>query len=291
MFDYRLLRTLSSVTEAGSFEAAAQMLSVTQSAVSQRLKQLEDQVGQLLIIRSNPVRPTAYGRKLIEHYLKVLLLESNLASKTEQQNTRVPIAVNADSLATWFIPAIKKLVESNSIYFDISVADQDFTHRAFQNGEVIGCVSSRGKPFQGCNVVKLGEMKCIAVASKSFISKYLPGIITQQKIKQAPTLVFNRDDTLIAIYLEKFYNLKMTNVQHHTIPSTDAFIAAAKHGVALSVLPEAQVTEQLKFGSIININKKQFISVPLYWHSWALETVVGQAINQAIITGAKKYLR
>ena len=290
MFDYKLLRTLSVVVEQGNFDAAANKLNVTQSAVSQRLRQLEDQAGQLLIVRSNPVQATRYGKKLIEHYLKVNLLESNLFDPTELENTRIPIAVNADSLATWFIPAIKDLVDSHNIYFDIAVSDQDITHQAFQQGEVIGCVSSRAKPFQGCNVFKLGEMKCVAVASKSFIAQHLRGTITREKIKKLPVLVFNREDTLIAIYLEKFYDLKMTDIQYHTIPSTDAFISAAKHGIALSVLPHAQIVDELKSGSVINIHKKQFISVPLYWHSWALETNMGKIINKAIMDGAKKYL-
>jgi len=290
MLDYKLLRTLSVIAEQGSFDAAANILNVTQSAVSQRLSQLEDQAGQLLIVRSNPIQATRHGKKLIEHYLKVNLLESNLFDPIELEHTRIPIAVNADSLSTWFMPAIKELVASHNIYFDIAVSDQDITHRAFQRGEVIGCVSSRGKPFQGCKVVKLGEMKCVAVASKSFIAKHFRGTITREKMMNLPTLVFNREDTLIAIYLEKFYNIKMTDIQYHTIPSTDAFISAAKHGIALAVLPQAQIVDELKSGSVINIHKKQFIIVPLYWHSWAFETNMGKLINKAIIDGAKKYL-
>ena len=291
MLDYRLLQTLAVVVEQGSFEQAALILFKTQSAVSQRLKQLEDQVGQLLVVRSNPVKATRYGSKLIEHYLKVSLLESNIMDVITLENKPIPIAVNADSLATWFIPAIKDLVHSNNLYFDIKVADQDITHHAFQQGEVMGCVSSRAKPLQGCKVVKLGTMKCIAVASKSFIEKYIPGRITKDKIKNTPVMLFNRDDSLSAIYLEKFYGLKMTDMHYHCIPSIEAFIAAAKNGIALSVLPEAQVVEQLKSGCVININKKHFIEITLYWHSWALETKTGKAINKAIISGAKKHLQ
>jgi len=291
MFDYRLLKTLSCVTELGGFESAARSLHVTQSAVSQRIKQLEDQVGQLLIVRSNPVRPTRYGQKLIEHYLRVNLLESNILNETEIGRMRVPIAVNADSLATWFIPAIKELVASYDIYFDMQVGDQDITHRAFQQGEVIGCVTSRAKPFQGCKAVKLGEMRCVAVASKSFIAQYLPEPITPNKVKQAPVLVFDSDDQLIAVYLDKFYGLKMADVRYHSIPSTEAFILAAKNGMALSVLPEAQVINELNSGAVININQKQFLTIPLYWHCWAMDTTMGKTINNAIVSGAKKYLR
>jgi len=139
--------------------------------------------------------------------------------------------------------------------------------------------------------VKLGEMKCIAVASASYIKKYLPGRIKRDQIREAPALIFDRDDKLIATYLEKFYQLKMTEVQHHSIPSIEAFIAAAKHGMTLSVLPKSQAESALKTGELININKAHFISVPLYWHSWALDTVLGKAITSAIVHGAKKYLR
>jgi len=291
MFDYRLLKTLSCIVGLGGFEAAAHHLCVTQSAVSQRLKQLEDQVGQLLIVRSSPVQPTNYGQKLIEHYLKVSLLESNMLTDAKSVHMRIPIAVNADSLATWFIPTIKELAETHSIHFDIKVSDQDMTHHTFQKGEVVGCVSSRGKPFQGCKSVKLGEMKYIAVASKIFIEKYLPDPITFDKIKDAPALVFDRYDRLIVTYLKKFYGLKMTDIRYHSIPSTEAFISAAKHGMALSVLPEAQVISELNSGTVINIDKKQFLTIPLYWHCWTMDTVMGKVIDRAIANGAKRYLR
>ena len=291
MLDYRLLKTLYYVVEYKSFEAAAQKLNVSQPAISQRLKQLEDQVGQLLIVRSNPVHPTQLGTRLIEHYLKVTLLESNLDIAFSAENTRIPIAVNADSLATWFMPAIKNLLNDRSILFDIKVADQDHTHKDFVQGKVIGCVSSRAQVFQGCSVVKLGDMKCIAVASPEFIEKYLSKPLTADKIAVAPSLLFNSDDTLIEIYLEKFYGLKLTDISYHSIPSTDAFISAAKNSMSYTVLPQSQVLNELESGELVNIQKKQVFSVPLYWHSWAFETKIGKKINEAIAKGAREHLR
>lgn len=63
--DYRTLQALDAVIRERGFERAAQKLCITQSAVSQRIKQLENLFSQPLLVRTIPPRPTEQGQKLL----------------------------------------------------------------------------------------------------------------------------------------------------------------------------------------------------------------------------------
>ncbi|WP_328997380.1 LysR family transcriptional regulator [Kribbella sp. NBC_00709] len=70
--DPHLLRTFVTVAECGSFSAAAERLGYTQSAVSQHISALENDLGTPLL-RRRPVVPTPSGERLLEHAAPILL--------------------------------------------------------------------------------------------------------------------------------------------------------------------------------------------------------------------------
>src|SRR3954471_4015951 len=76
--DYRGLAVLDAVASTGSFEKAALALGISQSAVSQRIKALEDATGRLLVIRGTPSVPTGLGQRLVVHHRHVKLMEASL---------------------------------------------------------------------------------------------------------------------------------------------------------------------------------------------------------------------
>ncbi len=162
MFDYRLLSALAAVIDEGGFDRAASALGLTQSAVSQRIKLLEDRLGQLLLIRATPPRPTPAGQALLKHFRQVRLLENDLPlallPETDQRPTPLPLGINADTLATWFWPAISPFLQKHAVLLDLRVDDQDVTHRMLRDGEVVGCVSASERPMQGCRARYLGTM-------------------------------------------------------------------------------------------------------------------------------------
>jgi len=178
MFDYKLIEAMATVYNEGGFDKAARSLHLTQSAVSQRVKLLEDQAGQILLVRSTPPEVTPAGQRLLRHYVKVKKLEDDLLDDFSIGDAKrfasLAIGVNADSLATWFPQAMGSFLENERVTLDIRTDDQEQTHRMLKDGEVVGCISSRQQPMQGCRASYLGKMDYHLFAAPAFAAKWFP---------------------------------------------------------------------------------------------------------------------
>ena len=147
-FDPDHLSALAAILRRGSFEAAASELGVTPSAISQRIRTFEDRIGAALINRGSPCTATPIGARIARHAEDIGLLEARLArdlgfDTTADRPVAVRIAVNADSLATWFVPALAAVPE---ILFDLVIDDQDHSAEWLQRGEVSAAVTSATSP-------------------------------------------------------------------------------------------------------------------------------------------------
>ena len=210
LFAPDLLECLAAIIEEGGFERAAKRLSITQSAVSQRLHTLETQVGTVLIVRGRPIKPTPAGRLLLKHTLQIRILHSDLEhelrsltprlSGNTQDEDRVSIAINADSIATWALHAFDDLVRQG-LPLEIIADDQDFTQDWLREGQVLGCVTTLKKALRGCKVVSLGAMDYVAVASKSAIERFCPNGLTPHCVRKMPFIAFNQKDDLQAEFV------------------------------------------------------------------------------------------
>ncbi|HEY8973913.1 MAG TPA: ArgP/LysG family DNA-binding transcriptional regulator, partial [Burkholderiaceae bacterium] len=204
LLDPAALESLAALAEAGSFERAAQLLSITQSAVSQRLRALETQVGQLLVVRSRPLRMTEPGKVLLRYARQLQALRADAARElgaAQMREERLPIAINADSLATWVLGALDALVHAGQregYGLELIVDDQDFTHDRLREGEVLGCVSTVSMALRGCTCQPLGRMRYIAVASPGFVATAMPEGLTPANFARLPFIVFNRKDDMQA---------------------------------------------------------------------------------------------
>ncbi|WP_426140287.1 LysR family transcriptional regulator ArgP [Pseudomonas sp. DWP3-1-2] len=271
MFDYKLLSALAAVIEQAGFERAAQVLSLSQSAVSQRIKLLEARIGQPVLIRATPPRPTEIGMRLLNHVQQVRLLERDLQSQVpaldeEGMPERLRIAINADSLATWWASAVGDFCAQHHLLLDLVVEDQDVGLKRMRAGEVAACVCGSERPVAGARSQALGAMRYRALASPAFIQRHFPGGVGAALLPRTPALVFGPDDFLQHRYLASLG--VEGGFEHHLCPSSEGFIRMIEVGMGWGLAPELQVREQLQRGTLVELVPGKPVDVPLYWHHW-----------------------
>ena len=271
MLDYRLLAAFAAVIDERGFERAAQVLHLTQSAVSQRVRQLEERLGQVLLVRSQPPQPTAAGRQLLKHYHQVRLLEQalpdSLLATDEGRPQTLVLGVNADSLSTWFWQAGELLLAKHPVLFDLRVDDQDVTQQMLKNGEVAGCISAVATPLQGCRCVYLGTMVYRLLARPEFIARWFPDGVNPARVAAAPAAIFGRHDALQFRLLRQALGAKLPILPAHYIPSPEAFADAVYRGHAYGAIPDQQSAAWLESGELVEL-LPQREHVRLFWHCW-----------------------
>lgn len=294
MWDLRQMAALAAVIEERGFDKAAAKLHITQSAVSQRVRQLEERLGQTLVVRSTPVQPTVAGQQLLKYFRQVSLLQGELASalSPEQQagRTRIAIGVNADSLATWFLSALSPVFDTANVVIDLRVDDQEQTHHLLRTGEVMGCISSSASPVQGCRCIPLGVTPYRCLATPSYAARYFPQGTNTTAFRRAPVVEFNQKDELQKRYLKRFFNLEPAEYSCHRIPSSEAFYELILRGHACGMVPDLQSREALASGQLLDLTPDQFLAVPLYWHVWNLSSETLDLVTARLIEGAAEWL-
>lgn len=297
-FDTDALECLAAIVEEGGFERAAARLSITQSAVSQRLRALEAQVGTVLLVRSRPVKPTSAGRLLIKHAMQMRLLRADLDADlqeltpglvSQREEERIAIAVNADSIATWVLPALRSAVLSG-LPLEIITDDQDFTHEWLREGQVLGCVTTLDNALRGCKVQFLGAMDYVAVAKADYAARVCPQGLTAHNFRQIPFVAFNRKDDLQAEFVSKALGLKRVSLHQRFVPSSEGQVHAVCDGWGASALPHMLVQERLARGELVNLCPGAVVRVPLYWHCWNLHSAVIDRLTSALQAGARESL-
>ena len=271
MFDYKLLSALAAVVEQAGFERAAHVLGLSQSAISQRIKLLEARIGQPVLVRASPPCPTDIGRRLLNHVQQVRLLERDLQSAVpalddEGLPERLRIALNADSLATWWAPAVADFCAHQHLLLDLVVEDQTVGLKRMRAGEVAACLCASERPVAGARSVLLGAMRYRALASPAFIARHFPQGVQAASLPNTPALVFGPDDFLQHRYLAALG--VDGHFEHHLCPSSEGFIRLTEAGLGWGLVPELQVREQLQSGVLVELLPDKPIDVPLYWHHW-----------------------
>jgi len=268
MIDYKLLEALAAVVEHGGFERAASRLGLSQSAVSQRIKLLESRIGAPVMLRASPPVATPAGQRLLNHAQQVKLLERDLKQDlpmvgAEDGPARLRIALNADSLATWWAPATADFCSQEALLLDLLTDDQDVVLRRMRAGEVAGCVCATAEPVAGARSLSLGSMRYLAVASTAVVKDQtdLAGLLAA-----LPAVVFGPDDQLQHRFLMACGYAG--DFAHHLCPSSEGFVRMLSAGMGWGMVPQLQIQEQLGNGELCEIVPGQHIDVPLYWHYW-----------------------
>ena len=295
-YDPDALECLAAIVEQGGFERAAVRLSITQSAVSQRLRALEAQVGTVLLVRSRPVKPTSAGRLLIKHAMQMRLLRADLetdlqdlAPGASKEEDRVSIAINADSIATWALGALDPLIHAG-LPLEIITDDQDFTHDWLREGLVLGCVTTLQQALRGCKVVPLGAMHYVAVASSSYAQAHCPEGLTPHNFRDIAFVAFNRKDDGPAEFVARALGLRRVALNQRFVPSADGQLRAALSDWGAAVLPRLRVQRHLESGDLVNLAPEHALPVDLYWHCWNLDSQVIDRLTAALVGAAEQAL-
>ena len=276
MLDYKLLEALAAVIDQAGFERGARALGLTQSAVSQRIKLLEARLGQPVLVRTPRLGPTPLGRRLLNHVQQVRLLEHDLLDQIPalgESEQRLRIAINADSLATWWPTVTGSFCRECDLLLDMLVEDQEVALKRMRDGEVAGCICSTPRPVQGARSHPLGSMRYRALASPDFVQRHIakkghaiPPILPAETLRNMPAIVYGRDDRLQHRLLstmgfdEPF--------PHHLCPSSEGFVRLALSGMGYGMIPEQQAAHLLASDELVDIAPNHALDVPLYWHHW-----------------------
>lgn len=282
-----LVKTLAAVVAAGSLDAAADVLHITPSAVSQRLKTLETRLGRVLLVRTKPVRPTSAGQTIVRlaRQLEAVEHDALVELGVGADVTQVPLAVNADSLATWFLPALAPLAAS-LITFELHRDDQDYTAGLLESGTVSAAVTSQATPVAGCSVRPLGAMRYLPVAAPSLAAQWFgeggPGYAA------APRIDFDRRDALQTQFLEA-RDVDPAVVPRHQVPASHDFAVACELGFGWALVPEHQSVGAVRDGRLVRLPGDP-VDVPLFWQRWKLRSPLLETIEDAVITAARDHL-
>lgn len=282
--------TLAAIIDAGSMEAAARALHITPSAVSQRVRSLEDEVGRVLLVRAKPVRPTEAAAPIVRFARQIALLEHDAVAEIGEDGApfRMPLAVNADSLATWFLAPLARVSARHPVVFDLHRDDQDFTAAMLENGTVMGAVTSRPEPVGGCSVGALGVLRYEAVATPEFVATWLPDGPTVGALERAPLIDFDRRDDLQTQWL-RGRGADPAAPPRHRVPASQDFANATELGLGWALLPRLQSQGALDAGGLILLGGGP-IDVPLYWQQWTLRSALLDAVADEIVAEGRRML-
>ena len=300
-FDSAALECLAAIVEEDGFERAATRLSITQSAVSQRLRTLESQVGTVLLVRTRPLRLTSAGQLLLKHTKMLRLIRADLerdlhelapnASGGSREEARISIAINADSIATWALPALDTLARQG-LPIEIIADDQDFTHERLREGQVLGCVTTLKAALRGCRVTPLGFMNYVAVATPGIAHEKLGGNpLGKHNFRALPFIAFNRKDDMAGEFVSKAFGLKSAFLDKMFVPSSEGQVRALRASWGAAVLPQLLVQADIDTGALVNVCPTFALPIALYWHCWNLQSDVLDALSKALQAAALQDLQ
>ena len=286
--DYKAIECLRQVVESQGFEKAGEALGLTQSAVSQKIKRLEQSYSCVLLIREKPLRLTDFGKKLNMHFLKVQLMEQALVKETQAGGSLqcLPIAINNDSLATWFIAVISQFSQHENRRLQCKVADQSQTRNLLKKGEVVAALSDVGSSVAEGQSVYLGVMDYILVASPEFIASYLGSVFTVTDISKVPALIFDENDQLWSSYQQQVLQLENSTNQCHWLPSSQGFVQMLLSHSVCALVPKIQVEQELNEGLLVELFPSKVLKVPLYWHWCGLDSDLLNELTEAVVRQA-----
>lgn len=290
------LAAFAEIVRTGSFDGAAKKLHVTSSAISQRVRQLEDRLGQVLVVREAPCRPTPAGQELLRHAIQVELLEKELFNqvgadmKEAPQPVSLPVAVNADSLDGWFADVFESACRDARIMLDVRVEDQDHSAHMLRSGEVMAAVGASPQAPQGCSAEHIGSMRYLALATPAFCARHFAAGVNEESLAAAPRLVYNGKDDMQDAFAEHLAGRRI-DAPSHFIPSTPAYVRIARYGLGWGMIPEHLAAPHIASGELAEIQPGSQFDIKLYFHRWQINSSSLDVLTRCVRAAASRHLR
>lgn len=295
-FDYPLLEALGAVIREGSFAAAAESLNVTQSAISQRVRLLEERTGSILVVRGRPCVATEYGQRLCRHIEQVQLLEHDLLRRLTplekdaiSRRAVARVAVNRDSLATWFPEVVQRAASELNLNFDIFPDDQEYTLEKLRQGEVLAAITTEEDMPYGCKKVPLGALEYIAIAAPELVHRHFRDGVTATSLASAPCITFDRKDTLPQQWMMNAIH-STVRTEAHFVPSFTGYLACCLNGAGWGLMPRHSVLAELKNGDLVELEHGSSVILHLYWQSSALSSDIMKRLSVLVRQVSGRYL-
>jgi len=292
--DYDALAVLAAIVRTGSFEGAAKSLGVTQSATSQRIKQLEEGVGSILIIRGKPCVPTHTGMVLFSHFEQIELLQAETLSKVRGEEsvrsiTRVRVSANNDSLATWFPFVVKQASEELNMRLEVVSDDQEHTEHRLRSGDALAALSTSRMDIPGCRSIRLGAMEYTAICSPEFSSEHFPEGVNVEALAIAPSIAFDPKDTLPEQWMMECFG-ESPKLSSHQVPSYEGHLLCAQNGAGWAMMPLLTVGPMIASGDLIDLSPQTRIVVTLNWYSTMHSSHLLSALSDIVKGQANEWL-
>jgi len=285
------LECFAVLIEEGSFERAARRLSITQSAVSQRLRTLEGDAGTVLVVRSRPLRLTATGEVLLKHATRLRLARSDfqrdaaelkpVTDGTAWKDERIAIALDGDSVATWALPALDDLARGG-LSLELFVDPLDRTRDRLRDGQAMGCVTSVDIPPAGCKATALGAVEYLAVAQPAYAREHLPHGLGPYNFRAARFVACDRKDGLASHFVHETFGVTDARLDECYVPTPEGRLRAVLGGWGVGILPEGLAREPLARGQLLNVAPGHRMRETLYWQCWNAESSVLDALAAAL---------
>ena len=289
-FPVEHLRTFATIVTEGSFEAAARELHVTPSAVSQRVRAMEERVGSVLLQRTRPVRVTEAGLVVLRAARQLEHIIGGVAHELEEGHASViPLVVNADSLVTWFVPALVRASHEIGCRFEVLRADESISAEELRRGEAMAAVTATREPVPGCTSTPLGRVRYLAVASAEFAATHFADGVSAATLARAPMLEFDRHDGYQRRFMRRHTRGRI-DPPTHLIPSSAEFALAISLGLGWGMLPEGQCAGLVADGQLVTLGDNPTLDQPLYWQRWNLASPLLDRLSDIVIDEAGRAL-
>lgn len=295
-FQFEHLATFAVVVQEGSFDAASRALHVTPSAVSQRIKAMEHAAGQVLLQRTTPVQPTAAGDVVLRLARQVRVLQADAQHELggNVAGLSLPLVVNADSLATWFLGALASMPRERGAFFEVHREDEQHSTSLLRSGRVNAAVTATPEPVQGCTVEALGSLRYRAVASSDYLDHWRPAGTPAGDVAwlgAAPVLDFDRKDDLQERFYRALTGTELAGPRHY-MPASGEFAAAVRLGIGWALLPEQQCLTDIRSGLLQELAPDLPMDVPLYWQRWKISSSILDELSACVRqTAAERLLQ